>query len=120
MKIVLLGNPKSTSHIYHYHCKFGRPAGYMTAEGKKIKESYWLQARSQCKKPLSGPLKVSIILFFQDRRARDWDNFHKLSMDALNGVVWVDDKQIIEANVRKSYDKENPRIELEISTVSES
>ena len=31
-------------------------------------------------------------------------------MDALTGIVWEDDSQIVEAVVRKNHDKEQPRI----------
>jgi len=37
-----------------------------------------------------------------------------LSMDALTGVVWEDDSQIQVAHVYKDFDKDNPRIEIEI------
>ena len=33
------------------------------------------------------------------RRGRDWDNLAKLFTDALNGVAYEDDRQIIDANV---------------------
>ena len=33
----------------------------------------------------------------------DWDNFAKALGDALNGVVWVDDKQIVRGIVAKVY-----------------
>ena len=32
----------------------------------------------------------------------DWDNFAKI-LDALNLIVWVDDSQIVDGRVRKSY-----------------
>jgi Holliday junction resolvase RusA-like endonuclease len=35
-------------------------------------------------------------------------------MDALTGIVYEDDSQITEAYVVKDYDKENPRIEINI------
>jgi Holliday junction resolvase RusA-like endonuclease len=35
-------------------------------------------------------------------------------MDALTGIVWLDDSQIQTAHVSKYYDKDNPRIELTI------
>ena len=116
MTITLLGEPKSTSHIYHYHCKFGRPSGYMTAEGKALKESYQWQAKSQWhKKPLTGPLQIAIQLYHGTKRKTDWDNFHKLSMDALTGIVWEDDSQVQEANVQKHYDPQNPRIVITLN-----
>lgn len=118
MTITLLGEPKSTSHIYHYHCKFGRPSGYMTADGKAIKESYQLQAKSQWRRePIATSLKIAVTLFFGTKRKVDWDNYHKLTMDALTGIVWEDDSLIDTALVEKDYDKEHPRIEITILPV---
>jgi Holliday junction resolvase RusA-like endonuclease len=87
----------------------------MTAEGKALKEAYQWEARAQYRgEPLAKPLKLTVALFFGDRRRRDWDNYHKLSMDALTGIVWEDDSQIVEATVRTGYDKANPRIEVQV------
>lgn len=33
----------------------------------------------------------------------DWDNVGKLISDAMNGIVYKDDKQIVEASVSKRY-----------------
>jgi Holliday junction resolvase RusA-like endonuclease len=33
----------------------------------------------------------------------DWDNIGKLASDALNGVVWLDDSQIVSASTQKFY-----------------
>lgn len=88
---------------------------YMTTEGKDRKEQYQWEAKSQWKKaPLKMPLEIKIDLFFNSKRRRDWDNFHKISMDALNGIVWGDDEQIYKCTVQKFYDASNPRIEITI------
>ena len=42
------------------------------------------------------------------------DNFNKLSLDALTGIVWEDDSQIAELCLRRCYDSKRPRIELRI------
>ncbi len=85
----------------------------MSSEGKALKEDYQWQAKSQWKgKMLKSPITLSIKLYFGDNRKNDWDNFHKLSMDALTGIVWEDDSQITGATVLKCFDRENPRIEL--------
>lgn len=34
----------------------------------------------------------------------DWDNIGKIVCDALNGVAWHDDAQIVSAYVQKTYD----------------
>lgn len=43
----------------------------------------------------------------------DWDNLGKGISDALNGIAYVDDSQIIYAAVRKVYDS-NPRTEVTV------
>lgn len=43
----------------------------------------------------------------------DGDNIFKLAADALNGIVWTDDKQIVRHVVWKEY-AENPGLILEI------
>ena len=88
---------------------------YMTGDGKTLKEDYGYQARSQFHgEPLRGRLAIEVTIYFKTKRRADWDNFHKLSMDALSGIVWEDDSQIEQALVRKCYDKERPRIEVEV------
>lgn len=91
---------------------------YMTSAGKALKEDYQWQALGQFHgEPLSCPLSIVVTIYFPTRRRADWDNFHKLSMDALSGIVWEDDSQIEEARVLKRYDKENPRIEIAIAAI---
>lgn len=112
MYIVLKGNPISTQHAYGQRGKIR----YMKKVAKDLKRSYQFQAVEQWKeKPLEVKLEVAILLFFKDKRKRDWDNWHKLSMDALTGIVWEDDSQIQKAIVYKGIDKENPRIEIRVN-----
>jgi Holliday junction resolvase RusA-like endonuclease len=44
----------------------------------------------------------------------DGDNLAKLTMDALNGVCWRDDVQVVDLTVRKFW-SDVPRLEIEIS-----
>ena len=46
----------------------------------------------------------------------DIDNVVKAVLDALNGVAYRDDTQVIELHVRKSY-SEKPRVEVSIETI---
>lgn len=88
----------------------------MTKKGKELKQSYVEQATEQYKKKiLSSLLSLEIHLYFGDERVRDWDNFHKISMDSMTGIVWEDDSQIMKSIVEKHKDKENPRIEIYIT-----
>jgi Holliday junction resolvase RusA-like endonuclease len=45
----------------------------------------------------------------------DWDNYGKLICDAMNGIFWHDDSQVVDGKVSKYY-SENPRIEVCITS----
>lgn len=89
----------------------------MTPEGKALKQSYQIQAKyalgAQTK--LVGNLAMQVKLYFGDKRARDVDNYNKILLDSLTGIIYDDDKQIQKLCVEKYYDKQNPRIEIIIS-----
>lgn len=111
-KIILLGSPYSTNSLYRH----ARGISYMSKKGKELKESYIKQAGEQYKaEPLTEHLNVQVHLYFGDDRVRDIDNYSKISMDALTGVVWVDDVQIMRLTIEKHKDKANPRMELAIT-----
>lgn len=48
----------------------------------------------------------------------DVDNYYKGIGDALNGVIWVDDSQVVSLTVEKYYSK-RPRAEIQISEVKQ-
>lgn len=111
VRIILTGTPISTQNAYGQHGKIR----YLKPNARLRKEEYQWQAKSQWRgKKLDYELFIIVDIFFQDKRVRDWDNWHKISMDALTDIVWVDDSQVQESLVIKNYDKENPRIEIEI------
>lgn len=115
MIITLLGEPKSTQHVYKMTCKGRFASMYMSKEGKMIKDSYKHQSTLQwANKPLTGDVSVTIVLYFGTKRKADIDNFNKLLLDSLTGICWEDDSQITDMKVCKRYDKLNPRIEIDI------
>lgn len=63
--------------------------------------------------PLTGLIAVTMH-FYRPRKSGDLDNRIKISLDALRGIVYDDDKGIIEIHAYQHEDKLNPRIELEI------
>jgi len=108
MKLVLLGKPISVNALY-------RGRRFLTPIGKSTKEDYFYQAKSQYKgKPLKCPVKLQITIYVPNH-ASDLDNTLKAVFDCLTGVLWVDDKQIIEIHAFKVVSKENPRVELSVS-----
>ena len=85
----------------------------------------------------SGPVEIVVNAWFPRPKAKTWktkpmpayrhtrkpdaDNVLKAVLDALNGVAWVDDAQIVTATVRKFVCSGEcvPRVEISIKEVSE-
>lgn len=63
--------------------------------------------------PMMGTVGLNLTLHFGDKRRRDIDGYLKVLLDALEGVVYKDDVQIVELHVYKLYSKEDPRVEIE-------
>lgn len=57
----------------------------------------WLMKISRkVSEPCAGPVKLELFFTIGSKRKRtDADNLAKLVMDSGNGIVWVDDSQII-------------------------
>ncbi|MDD4564812.1 MAG: RusA family crossover junction endodeoxyribonuclease [Eubacteriales bacterium] len=67
--------------------------------------------------PKSTPKKnINLMLSGEIKPCKkpDIDNIAKIIADALNGIAYKDDTQIIEMNIKKSYG-ETPRVEVEIT-----
>lgn len=98
---------------------------YVPTKTRVFKNTVGILAKAYCKKPLEGPLRLIINFYIvpPKRRTRtyphvrpDLDNYIKAIKDGLNGVVWLDDAQIVDLRALKSYEWETGqgRIELEI------
>ena len=57
---------------------------------------------------MEGQVVVTVSLY-RPRKSGDLDNFFKVALDALQGVVYKDDKQVIEIHAYRHDDKQNPR-----------
>lgn len=51
---------------------------------------------------LSKPMKVTVSVFYTDRRRRDIDGHLKMLFDCMNGLVWVDDSLVYELVMKKT------------------
>ena len=70
---------------------------------------YYGLARTDSKKKRQAKLEGAI----RPTKKPDWDNVSKAICDALNGVAFHDDSQIVHCEVVKLY-AENPRVEVGI------
>jgi crossover junction endodeoxyribonuclease RusA len=113
VKLRLTTLPLSTNHLY------GQNGGrrFLKPVVRENKDEMGWEARGQYHgEPMTGPLKVSVDLFWPTRANHDIDNIKGL-LDALTGIVWEDDGQIIDLHITKAYDKAAPRVEMEILPV---
>lgn len=114
MKLTLLTLPLSTNSLYAH---VGRHR-FLTSRAETNKEAMGWEVRSQYHgKPLEGPVRLKIALYWPDARNRDVDNIKAL-LDACTGILWADDGQIADLHITKAVDRKNPRVEMEVSTLN--
>ena len=120
------GRPRAT-------VRGGYAAVYTDAKTRDAEQSFLAQALPyKPAEPLDGPLRVEIQAYCSVPRSwskkrrqlaiagtvmptgkPDVDNLAKLVLDAMNGVFFLDDKQVISLTVSKAYDNV-PRVEVRI------
>lgn len=130
--IVLTGPPKGKERP-----RFGRGRAYTAPATRAYEEALaWAgKASMGGRPPLAGALSVQVTAFMdippswpqwkrEDARNNtlrptgkpDCDNILKV-LDALNGIVWGDDAQIVGAWVRKMYDP-TPRLVISVIEIT--
>lgn len=96
MIVIDLELPPTTNKSF----RVGKGRFYETPEYQNWKMVAALQARTQCKHKPSD-LEMKLVIEMYQQFGGDIDGRLKPLLDALNGVVYVDDKQIVEITVRK-------------------
>jgi crossover junction endodeoxyribonuclease RusA len=66
--------------------------------------------------PMTGRVRVEVDVF-RDLRG-DLANHEKQLSDALQGVVFADDKQVWELVMRRHLDRDDPRVEVVVEDLS--
>lgn len=85
----------------------------VSPEAKDYKAAVYLQASHLGIRPFTGPVAVYLHVY-RARKSGDLDNSIKVLLDALCGVAYADDKQIVELHGWRHDDPENPRVEVEV------
>lgn len=89
-------------------------------EAEKYKTGVKLRALTLgLRKPLSCPVCVSVTVY-RKRKAGDIDGFLKVSLDAAQGVLYVNDSQIAELHALRLEDPSNPRLVLNVEPMTSS
>lgn len=111
MKITLPYPPSANRYWRNYQ---GRVA--LSEEAQQYKRDVGLFCGARNMQPVIGDVQL-VLNFYRPRKAGDLDNLLKVTLDALNGWAYVDDKQVVEINARRFEDKEYPRVEVVVTEV---
>lgn len=113
-----------------------RHGTYTPKKTKDYEQLVQICCRNKYKdKPLEGPIRIDIYFYvlipkntskvrtkakiegsILPTKRPDFDNMTKSITDALNGLAYKDDNQIVEAHIYK-YFSDNPRAEVEIRKI---
>jgi Holliday junction resolvase RusA-like endonuclease len=96
VKIKAAPRPRFSRHAY-------TPTNY-----KEYKAEIREQAKLQWDiMPMECPLTLSIVLYTKGKRLGDLDNYAKGVLDALQGIVFLDDIQVCELHTKHIQGKED-------------
>ena len=109
--------PKSAAYkkLVAYHAKQHQPMqlleGELEVEILVFKESLKSFSKKKMELAESGELRPTT--------KPDADNYAKGPLDALKGIIWKDDGQVVDLVARKFYSSK-PRIEVTVRTLDET
>ena len=96
MKIKVLTKPISVNSAYP-----GMRRRFLSKEGKAYKELISWAAKAVATELFVSPFHIDLTFCFADNRRRDVDDYLKLSIDALSGIWFLDDSQIVSLTAKK-------------------
>ena len=133
VKLEVPGEPIAQPRARHGRTKDGKHVTYQAPKGHPVlayKKAIGMMAGVLVAghSPIDGPVRLWVRfcmpipasykeedLDFQPHIKRpDVDNLVKSVMDALRGIVWVDDSQVCETSLEKWYST-RPRVEIEVT-----
>ena len=108
--MITLPMPPSINNTY----KRGKNSFYKSAEAKAWEtQAGWELKKQWRRKPLEGHIHLRVAWFF--KRERDISSGLKILEDLLQKQsVYLNDSQIYQEYTEKFFDKENPRVEIEV------
>lgn len=95
--------------------RFVRGGGYTDPRVSAWQQAVAVKAREamQGRMPLTGPVAMRVVFVLSNHRRVDLDNLNKGVSDAMNGIVFSDDTQIISLHLVKHI-KKHPGILVQV------
>ena len=128
VRFVVLGEPQGKARARTVKNAYtGQTMSYTPEKTVLYENLIKMEYQAQCGGVFFGngdPVGIKIMCRFKEPKAKkkprwpckkpDADNILKAVCDALNGVAWYDDTQVVLANIQKTWAKEQPMIEVQI------
>lgn len=117
IRLVVSGNPLPWERV-QAQTKKGRAIFFTARRTRQHQAKIQDAARLAGVRPLAGPVKLVVSFYRATRQRCDVDNLSKSVQDALNGIAYGDDSQIVALVAVKALDPANPRTEIVVSGVA--
>ena len=99
ISFVVLGHEPIPKQSFRY----GKHGGYQPERVITWARIVNVHARQHCAEPMDGYFEVALSFYRKTKRNVDVDNLSKNVLDALNGVIWHDDRQVVKLHLSKRY-----------------
>jgi len=121
LRIIIPGNPPSINHVYRNVAINRR---ITTADGQKWRQNVReIAARAITlqgwEMSVEEKLVAEVMIYWPTRRKRDVENVGKLLWDALEGIVYENDRWLLPRYMDFAVDKHNPRVEIRFYRMEE-
>lgn len=114
-------NYTTKDHPVHQFKRDIQTEAYNAYEGKPLDGPIRLELTFLLPRPKSIVWKKKLMPRLWARVKPDFDNLAKAVCDALNGILWADDSQVVDASVKKMYAAggEEPGVYVLVTELSE-
>lgn len=111
LSLIIFGEPASKSNSRRL-VRFGSMSRLIkSAKALTYSDAFKQQAAKLECEPFVGDVVVTMTIYYASRRP---DLDESLILDLLQGVTYLNDRQVKEKHVYWGLDKENPRCEIEV------
>ena len=101
--------PPSVNRYWRHIAINGQPRTLISEEGREYKRTVAILGCALS--PMRGLVSLAYFVY-RPRRSGDLDNYLKGLLDALKGVAFIDDAQVVEIHGYLRDDKANPRVNV--------
>ena len=112
LSLTIFGEPASKSNSRRL-VRFGSMSRLIKSEkALSYSDAFKHQVKSLGYEPLHGDVIVTMTIYYASRRP---DLDESLILDLLQGVTYLNDRQVKEKHIHWGLDKENPRCEITVT-----